>query len=482
MNYEPVIGLEIHVELLTRTKMFCGCPTMFGAEPNTLVCPVCLALPGTLPVINRSAVEFALIVGLALNCNVGGFTQFHRKNYFYPDLPKGYQISQYDYPLARKGYLDLEGDSNRRIGITRVHLEEDTAKLLHPGDTGRITEAEYSLVDFNRAGIPLMEIVSEPDIHSTEDARLFMVSLRDLLRYLGVSDCNLEEGSMRCDANISIRKKGESTFGVKTEIKNINSFKYLQQGLEYEIKRQVGALDHGDKLVQETRHFDSRTGRTSSLRSKEYAHDYRYFPEPDLVPMNINKEYVQELKSRISELPQQRIARYQRDYSLSKDQAELLASNPALCKFFEDSSAVCGDYRSVYNWIFSEVSAFLNEKSITIDESRITPRNLAELIMLINQGRISGKIAKEIATEVFETGKSPVDIVESRGFTQISDESDIKLMIDEVIRENPKAAQDFKSGKTSALAYLVGQVMKKSRGRANPDIVNSMLQQSLKEQ
>ncbi|MCL5986089.1 MAG: Asp-tRNA(Asn)/Glu-tRNA(Gln) amidotransferase subunit GatB [Actinobacteria bacterium] len=481
MNYEPVIGLEIHVELLTRTKMFCGCPTTFGAEPNTLVCPVCLALPGTLPVINRRAVEYALIVGLALNCEVGSFTQFHRKNYFYPDLPKGYQISQYDYPLARSGYLDLEGDSSRGIGITRVHLEEDTAKLIHPGDTGRITEAEYSLVDFNRAGIPLLEIVSEPDIHNTEDARLFMVSLRDLLRYLGVSDCNLEEGSMRCDANISVRRRGESAFGVKTEIKNINSFKSLVKGLEYEVKRQIDALEHGDKLVQETRHFDSRTGKTSSLRSKEYAHDYRYFPEPDLVPMNIKDGYVHELRSRVSELPQQRIARYQRDYDLSKDQAELLASNPALCEFFEESAAICKDYRSVYNWIFSEVSAFLNEKSISIGESRITPQNLVELIMLINQGRISGKIAKEVAADVFESGRSPIDIVESRGLTQISDESGIKLIIDEVIGENPKAVQDFRSGKTSALAFLVGQVMRKSRGRANPDIVNSLLQQSLKE-
>jgi len=481
MNYEPVIGLEIHVELLTKTKMFCGCPTTFGAEPNTLVCPVCIALPGTLPVINRRAVEFALIVGMALNCEVGGFTQFHRKNYFYPDLPKGYQISQYDYPLARRGYMDLGGDSNRRVGITRVHLEEDTAKLLHPGDTGRITEAAYSLVDFNRAGIPLLEIVSEPEINSTDDAKLFMISLRDLLRYLGVSDCNLEEGSMRCDANISIRKKGDKEFGVKTEIKNINSFRYMQQGLEYEIKRQIEAIEHGDKLIQETRHFDSRTGKTSSLRSKEYAHDYRYFPEPDLVPMNIKEEYIRKLRSGITELPQQRIVRYQQNYGLSKEQAELLASNIALCNFFEKTSELCRDFRSIYNWIFSEVSAFLNERSINIDESKITPQNLTEMIMMINQGKISGKIAKEIATEVFETGKSPIVIIENRGIMQISDESGIKQIIDEVISENPKAVQDFKNGKTGALAFLVGQVMKKSKGRANPEMVNSMLQQALKD-
>ncbi|RJQ53712.1 MAG: Asp-tRNA(Asn)/Glu-tRNA(Gln) amidotransferase subunit GatB [Actinobacteria bacterium] len=473
---ETVVGLEIHVELKTESKMFCQCTTLFGQEPNTQTCPVCLGLPGSLPVANRKAVEYTIMAGLALNCGIAVFTQFHRKNYFYPDMPKNYQISQYDLPFCTEGHLDVETDESvRRIGVTRVHLEEDTGKLIHVGGEGRIAGAEYSLVDFNRAGIPLMEIVTEPDIRSPEEARAFAQKLRSILLSLGVSDCNMEQGSMRVDANLSLRPAGATELGTKTEVKNMNSFRALRGALAYEVERQRAVLEGGGRVEQETRHWDAARNVTTSLRTKEYAHDYRYFPDPDLVPMTVERQKVDELASALPELPDARKKRFAEQFGLGEHEAHLLSDTKAMGDFFEETVGQGADAKDTANWMLGELSAHLNVSGLDIEESAVTPKHLAQLLKLIADGTISGKIAKTVFEEMFDTGKLPSVIVEEKGMTQISDEEEIAKVVDAVIAENPKAVEELKAGKDKAIGFLVGQVMRLTKGRANPQIVNDLI-------
>lgn len=480
-DFEAVIGLEVHVELQTESKMFCACSARtFGEEPNTHVCPVCLGMPGTLPVPNRKAVEWALLIALALNCEINRFSQFHRKNYFYPDMPKDYQISQYDYPLGVDGYLEVEtAEGEKRFRIHRVHLEEDTGKLIHVGKSGRISGAEYSLVDFNRAGIPLVEIVSEADMRSPEDAKAYMQALRTLLLTLDVSDCSLEEGSMRCDANVSVRPRGSSEFGTKTEIKNLNSFRSLERALAYEIERQIGVILEGGEVVQETRHFDDANKRTMTLRTKEEAHDYRYFPDPDLVPMAFDDALIDRLRASLPELPKERKERFVRDFGLKPHDAAILTRERELADFFEEAVSLCGQPQVVANWMLSELMYHLNEAGLEIGECAVTPRHVADLVKLLGDGTISGKIAKEVFAVSFETGKLPSVVVEERGLVQISDEDALVPIVEQVILENPQAVADVRAGKGAAIGFLVGQVMKLTRGKANPQLVSRMLRDRL---
>lgn len=480
MAYEVVIGLEIHVELLTESKMFCGSPTLFGEEPNTQTCPVCLGLPGSLPVINKKAVEYTIKTGLALNSEIAGFSQFYRKNYFYPDMSKNYQISQYDFPLCSGGLVQVDmGDYTREVRITRVHLEEDTGKLIHKGGAGRIAGADYSIVDFNRCGVPLMEIVTEPDICSPEEAKAFMQKLKSILEHLAVSDCNMEQGSLRCDANISMRPEGSSKLGVKTEVKNMNSFKALQKALAYEVERQQQLLEEGGKIEQETRHWDTEKNITTSLRTKEYAHDYRYFPEPDLVPMEISPVWIKEIESTLPELPDSRRRRFEEEYLLPPYDAGVLTSSKAMGDFFEECLKNYKDAKKLSNWIMGELSKHLNAENLEIDECAVTPRHLVRLLGLIDDGTISRKIAKNVFEEMFETGKLPKIIIEDKGLTQISDEEDIAKIVDLVLEENQEAVEDYKAGKGKAVGFLVGQVMRLTKGRANPGLVNKLLSDKL---
>lgn len=480
-SYEPVIGLEIHTELQTESKMFCSCSARtFGEPPNTHVCPVCLGMPGVLPVPNRKAVEWTVKIALALNCEINQFSQFHRKNYFYPDMPKDYQISQYDFPIGKNGYVDIETSKGvKRIRINRVHLEEDTGKLVHIGKTGRISEAEYSLVDFNRAGIPLVEIVTEADIRSPEEARVFMQTLRAILLELEVSDCNMEEGSLRCDANVSVRKKGVEEFGVKTEIKNLNSFRALEKGLEYEIKRQIELVESNGKVIQETRHWDDSNKMTVTLRTKEEAHDYRYFPEPDMVPMNLTDDFIEEVRKSLPELPAEKKERFIGEYGLKEKDAGILVGDKEMAAFFEEAAKKSQKPQQAANWILSDLLYYLNESDQWFDDCKISPDHIVELIALIEGGKISTKIAREIFEEMFETGKMPSQIVHDKGLEQISDESFLDSIIDEAIRENPQAVDDFRAGKKQAVGFLVGQVMKKTKGKANPQIVNEKIKEKL---
>ena len=479
-KYEPVIGLETHVELSTATKMFCGCRLSFGEGKNEFTCPVCLGHPGSLPVTNRKAVEYAVKIALALNCRINEYTIFHRKNYFYPDMSKNYQISQYNIPLSAGGYLDIDmGDYTRRVGITRVHMEEDTGKLLHTGTTGRISESEASIVDFNRSGTPLIEIVTEPDIRSPEEAREYMITLRNLILFLDVSNCSMEEGSLRCDGNVSVRKKGDSKIGTKTEIKNLNSFKFLQKGLEYEVKRQIKVLESGDKVIQQTRHYESRTGTTKAMRSKEEAHDYRYFPEPDLVPICLEDEMVERIRKTIPELPSAKIKRFEEKYGLPAGDCSFLANNSELAYYFEEC---CGHYdnpKNIANWMMGDFSALLNKEKITIKESRITPGNLCRMLEMIDKGKISSKMAKSVFEEMFTTGKDPEKIIADRGLEQISDESMLENVIAEVISENPGPVEQFKEGKEKAMSFLIGKVMAKTKGKANPQLANEIIRKKI---
>jgi aspartyl-tRNA(Asn)/glutamyl-tRNA(Gln) amidotransferase subunit B len=473
-SYETVIGLEVHVELATKSKIFCSCPTAFGKGANTQVCPVCLGFPGTLPVLNRRAVEYALKAALALNCRIPSFAKFDRKNYFYPDLPKAYQISQYDLPLAVEGYLEIEVEGKvKRIGITRVHLEEDAGKLVHAG------YGDYSLADYNRTGVPLLEIVSEPDLRSPEEAKVYLEKLRSIIQYTGVSDVKMEEGSLRCDANISLRLAGSDGFGARTEIKNMNSFKAVQRGLEYEVQRQGAELDAGRRVIQETRRWDEDRTLTFPMRSKEEAHDYRYFPDPDLVPVIIDSTWVEEIRRTLPEMPDERRRRYVAELGLPEYDAAVLTASPAMADFFEEVTVTCQEAKAAANWLMGDVTKLLKEMGLEIRETKLTPSHLAELLKLQNDGTISGTLAKTVLEEIFATGKRPGEIVSEKGLVQITDQAALGAIVDQVIAENPKSVDDYRGGKEKALGFLVGQVMRLSKGKANPELVNTLLRDRL---
>ncbi|HIE12416.1 MAG TPA: Asp-tRNA(Asn)/Glu-tRNA(Gln) amidotransferase subunit GatB [Desulfotomaculum sp.] len=476
-KYEPVIGLEIHAELKTESKIFCPSSARFGGEPNTYICPVCLGLPGVLPVLNKKVVEYAVMAALALNCEIARFCKFDRKNYYYPDLPKNYQISQYDLPLAQYGFLEIDTENGRkRIGITRIHIEEDAGKLLHQGT---VTTTPYSLVDYNRTGVPLLEIVSEPDMRSPEEARAYAEKLRSIIQFTGISDCKMEEGSLRVDANVSVRPLGSKELGVKTEIKNVNSFRALVRALEYEIERQVAILKDGGRIVQETRTWDEGKGVTLPLRSKEEAHDYRYFPEPDLPPLVITKEWVEEVYRGLPELPDARRERYVREYGLPAYDAGVLTASREVGDYFEACLRLYPQPKTVSNWVMGELARLLNATNTEIADSPVKPEQLADLLRLIDKGVVSGKIAKTVFEEVFRTGKDPQAVVKEQGLVQITDEAALKTIIDEVIAANPKVVADYREGKEKALGFLIGQVMKSTKGKANPAIVNRLLKEGI---
>jgi aspartyl-tRNA(Asn)/glutamyl-tRNA(Gln) amidotransferase subunit B len=479
--YETTVGLEVHVELATRSKMFCGCEVSFGGDPNTRTCPVCLGMPGSLPVPNERAVEYTMRIAAALNCTIAEFSEFHRKNYFYPDMPKNYQISQYDHPIGERGFVEITGDfGTTRVGITRVHLEEDTGKSVHVGGTGRIADSEYSLEDFNRAGTPLVEIVSEPDIHSAEEARVFVTELRAILESLDVSDVRMEEGSMRVDANVSVRPKGAEEFGAKVEVKNMNSIRSVGRALEHEEMRQRKALAAGETLVQETRHFDEKTGTTSSLRTKEFAFDYRYFPEPDMVPFEPSSEWVTRIKDDLPEMPQERRKRFEREYSLEPRDVGVLTASRAMGDWFEAAAgAYAGDAKKIVNWIIADLFGLLNEAGVELEDSKIAPQQLAALVRLVDEGTISGKQAKVVLQAMFETGDDPDKIASDRGLQQVSDSGAIETAVDEAIAENEDAAEKVRAGNMGTIGFLVGQVMKKTKGQANPGMVNELLRKKL---
>lgn len=477
-KYEAVIGLEVHSELKTNTKIFCGCPTTFGGEQNTHVCPVCLGLPGVLPVVNEKVVEFAIKAGLALNCTINKFSKFDRKNYYYPDLPKNFQTSQYDLPIAEHGYLDIEVEGKKkRIRITRIHMEEDAGKLVHSGTT--INDSASANVDYNRTGVPLIEIVSEPDLSSPAEARAYMEKMKAILEYIDVSNCKMEEGNLRADVNISLREKGETKLGTKAEMKNINSFKAVEASLEYEIDRQTEILEDGGHVKQETRTWDDAKGITMAMRSKEQAHDYRYMPEPDLVPIITTDERIEEIRRSLPELPDARKARLMNELGLSDYDAGIITSSRAMAEYFDAVVAGKADAKMAANWIMGDLAKHLNAGGLTIEESPVKASQLAALLGLIDKGTISGKIAKKVFEEMWASGDDPEKIVEEKGLVQITDTGAIEAIVDEVIAANPKAVDDYKGGNKKAIGALVGQVMKKSKGKANPGVVNQLLQQKL---
>lgn len=477
MKYEAVIGLEIHAQLLTSSKAFCGCSTKFGAEPNTQVCPVCLGMPGALPVLNKKAVEFAVKMGIATNCGINNKSIFARKNYFYPDLPKGYQISQYNEPLTQKGYIDIEvNGEKRRIGITRIHMEEDAGKLLH-GET--FEDEGFSFVDLNRAGVPLIEIVSEPDIRTAEEAVEYLKALRDILVYLEICDGNMEEGSFRCDANVSVRPKGQKEFGTKAELKNINSFRFVQKAIEYEINRQIEIVEDGGRIAQETRLFDSNKGITISMRSKEEAHDYRYFPEPDLLPLMVNDRWVEEIRGTLPELPAQKRERFVKEYGIPPYDAGVLTATKELADYYEESVKLFNQPKVVSNWIMGELLRLLKEDNKEAKECPVSPEKLVKLIRMVDAGAVNLKTAKEVFEEVYKTGKEPDAIVKEKGLSQVSDEAAIVKAIDEIINANPKEVAEYKAGKEKLFSFFVGQTMKATKGQANPQVLNKLLKERL---
>jgi len=477
-RYETVIGLEVHAQLLTRSKMFCGCAATFGVAPNHQTCPVCQGMPGVLPVINRRAIEFGIRTARALHCRVNAECRFARKHYFYPDMPKNYQISQYEEPLGEDGWLEVEIEGSlRRTGIQRVHLEEDVGKLTHEG--GVFESAAASLVDFNRAGVPLMEIVSRPDLRSPAEASEYLRTLRAVLRYLGVCDGNMEEGSLRCDANISLRPRGASELGTKVEIKNMNSFRHVRAALEYEVERQARALDRGERLVQETRLWNPDKGRTLSMRSKEFAHDYRYFPEPDLVPLRADPAWVAEIERGLPELPRARRIRFAEQYGLPPYDADLLTADRALADYYEEAVRLHPNPKALANWIMSELLRELAGDPAAVAASPIRPAHLARLVALVDDGTISGKIAKDVFERMARSGEDPDAIVRREGLTQVADEGALQAVVDQVIAANPTAVADFRKGKKQSLAFLVGQVMKATGGKASPRVVNRLLAERL---
>jgi len=477
LEYEPVIGLEVHVQLATNTKIFCGCATGFGEPPNTNVCPVCLGLPGALPVLNRTAVELAVKAALALNCQVRAQSRFARKNYFYPDLPKGYQISQYDEPLAEHGFVDIVCDGKERhIGVTRVHMEDDAGKSIHDGfrDSDR-----YSYVDLNRSGTPLIEIVSEPDIRSSEEAYAYLTEIKQTLQFIDVSTCDMEKGHLRCDANVSVRPRGQEKFGTKAEVKNLNSFRFLKQALDYEIARQVEVLESGGRVVQETRLYNPDVGETFSMRSKEDANDYRYFPEPDLEPLRIDASWLEGVEAAMPELPARKRARFLAEFGLKEYDVEVLTQSRAVSEYFEKAAAISGDAKSTANWVMGDLVALLKAGNREIGDSPVSAEHLGELVKMVSKGELSRKLAKEIFPKMFATGQSADCIVEAEGLKQISDTGALDAIVDGVIAGNPKQVEQYRGGKTTVMNFLVGQVMKATRGQADVAAATEILKQKL---
>ncbi|OGP23879.1 MAG: aspartyl/glutamyl-tRNA amidotransferase subunit B [Deltaproteobacteria bacterium GWB2_55_19] len=476
MKYETVIGLEVHAQLLTESKLFCACSTKFGSGPNTQVCPVCLGLPGVLPVLNGKSVEFAVKMALAVNCSVNAKSVFARKNYFYPDLPKGYQISQYTEPLAERGYLDIDTNGGKRIGITRIHMEEDAGKLLHgegPEDSGS------SFVDLNRAGVPLIEIVSEPDMRSADEAQAYLKSLRDIIVYLEICSGNMEEGSFRCDANVSIRPVGAEKLGTKAELKNMNSFKFVKEAIEYEVERQIDVVESGGKVVQETRLFDSAKGITASMRSKEEAHDYRYFPDPDLLPLVVSDDLIEGQRKTLPELPEAKRTRFIKDYSIPAYDAGVLTASRDLANYYEEVVKATNEPKVSSNWVMGELLRLLKEDARDVRDCAVTPASIAGLIEMIKNGGISGKMAKEVFEAMYKTGKTPQEIVKSTGMAQISNEDELSRIIDDVITRNPDNFARYKAGRVQLFGFFVGETMKATKGQANPQVINKLLKEKL---
>ncbi len=475
-DYEIVMGLEVHAELSTKTKIFCSCSTEFGGEPNTHTCPICMAMPGTLPVLNEKVVEYAVKAGLATNCTISRDSKNDRKNYFYPDLPKSYQISQFDKPLCEHGYIEIEDDEGnpKKIRLTRIHIEEDAGKLNHNEFGGG------SLVDLNRAGVPLIEIVSEPDLRSSGEAERYLKKLKAILEYIEVSDCKMQEGSLRADVNVSVRKKGAEKYGTRTEMKNMNSFKAITRAIDYEASRQIDVIEEGGKIDQETLRWDDVSGRTFSMRDKEDAQDYRYFPDPDLVAIKLSEEYIENIKNNLPELPESRKKRYMEEYGLSEKDSNLLTASKYLSDLFEGAEKICKNAKAVANWILSDISKILNETETEPIQIPFDANQLAKLVQLIDNGTISSAIAKKVIVELFENPKDPEEIIKEKGWIQISDEGAIKEVVTKILENNPQSVADYKAGKDRALGFLVGQAMKETKGKANPQMLNKMFLDELK--
>lgn len=473
-DYEMVMGLEVHAELSTKTKIFCSCPTEFGAEPNTQVCPVCMAMPGALPVLNEKVVEYAVKAGLATNCEISKNSKNDRKNYFYPDTPKSYQISQFDKPLCEHGYVEIEiNGEKKKIRLTRIHIEEDAGKLNHDEFGGG------SLVDLNRAGVPLIEIVSEPDLRSAEEVEQYLRKLKSILEYIEVSDCKMQEGSLRADVNVSVRKKGETKLGTRTEMKNMNSFRSIVRAIEYEVDRQIDVIENGGKIDQETLRWDDVSGKTFPMRDKEDAQDYRYFPDPDLVAIKLSEEYIENIKNSLPELPESRKERYLQEYKLSEKDAKLITASKYLSDLFEEAVKVCNNPKAVNNWIISDISRILNETEMEPIQIPFDAKQLGKLVVLIDKGTISSSIGKKVLVELFENPRDPEDIIKEKGWIQISDEGAIKEVVLKILENNPQSIADYKGGKDKALGFLVGQAMKETKGKANPQMLNKMFLEEL---
>ena len=473
-DYEIVMGLEVHAELSTKTKIFCSCPTGFGAEPNTHTCPICMAMPGTLPVLNEKVVEYAVKAGLATNCEIAHQSKNDRKNYFYPDLPKAYQISQFDKPLCEHGYVEIETEEGKKkIGLTRIHIEEDAGKLNHDEYSGG------SLVDLNRAGVPLIEIVSEPDLRTPQEAEQYLRKLKSILEYIEVSDCKMQEGSLRADVNVSVRKKGDTQLGTRTEMKNMNSFRSIARAIEYEAQRQIDVLEEGGRIEQETLRWDDVSGKTFSMRDKEDAQDYRYFPDPDLVAIHLTEKTIEEIRKTLPELPETRRKRYLEEYKLSQKDANLISSSKYLADLFEQASQESGNPKAVNNWIISDISRILNETEMEPIEIPFDSHHLAKLVMLIDKGTISSSIGKKVLVELFEHPRDPEDIIDEKGWVQISDEGAILEVVAQILTQNPQSIADYRAGKDRALGFLVGQAMKQTKGKANPKMLNEMFLKEL---
>jgi aspartyl-tRNA(Asn)/glutamyl-tRNA(Gln) amidotransferase subunit B len=473
-DYEVIMGLEVHAELSTKTKIFCSCPTEFGAAPNTHTCPICMAMPGTLPVLNEKVVEYAVKAGLATNCTISRDSKNDRKNYFYPDLPKAYQISQYDKPLCEEGYVEIDAkDGKKKIRLERIHIEEDAGKLNHDEFGGG------SLVDLNRAGVPLIEIVSKPDLRSSEEVEQYLRKLKSILEYIEVSDCKMQEGSLRADVNVSVRKKGDEKLGTRTEMKNMNSFRSITRAIEYEVERQIDVIEDGGKVEQETLRWDDVSGKTFPMRDKEDAQDYRYFPDPDLVAIKLSEEYIENIRKSLPELPESRKERYLKDFGLSEKDAKLITSSKYLSDLFEEATEICKNAKAVNNWIISDISRILNETEMDPIEIPFDSKQLASLVMLIDKGTISSSIGKKVLVELFENPKDPEEIIKEKGWIQISDEGAIKEVVLKILEANPQSITDYKGGKDKALGFLVGQAMKETKGKANPQMLNKMFLEEL---